>query len=347
MPNRATTKESTRVPGTWLPAGAPPVRVSAVDLVPLPGGAVLLAGGTGTGGAASAATAVFDPTGDSWAAGPELGVARQHHTTTALWHGHVLVAGGADTASAEVFDPVARRWTPTSPMTTVRNGHTATRLRDGRVLVAGGRGALTSAELYDPHTGGWTATGSMTDARTDHRAVLLDDGRVLVVGGLLPTDDSAAALTGCELYDPATGAWTATGDLRQPRAGHQAVLLFDHRVLVTGGDPVLAPDGSFDPHGLATAELFHPWIGTWRPAPPMPGGGRGGHRAITLRSGVVVVTGGTGTPRHHTALAFVAGTWFTLGRLVEGRGAHAMIELPDDRVLVAGGTATVGEVLIP
>ncbi|WP_410675216.1 DUF6603 domain-containing protein [Amycolatopsis sp. cmx-4-68] len=342
------------VPGTWLPAGTLPTPVSTVDIVALPSGAVLIAGGTDGTGAPTAATALFDPTGDSWAAGPPLGTPRQHHTTTALPDGRVLVAGGAETASAELFDPAGRRWTPTPSMAAARDGHSATRLPDGRVLVAGGRGALTSAELYDPKTGTWTGTGSMTDARTDHQAVLLADGRVLVVGGALPTDDHGAAPLGyCEVYDPRTQEWTPTGTLHQPRAGHQAVVLPDHRVLVTGGDPVLAPDGTLDPHSLATAELYDPKTGTWQVASPMPGGGRSGHRALALRSGAVLVTGGTGAPErtagYRSVLAFdpVGGTWSTLGALIAGRSAHAMTELPDDRVLAAAGTVGTGEVLIP
>jgi hypothetical protein len=194
----------------------------------------------------------------------------------------------------------------------------------------------------------------MTDARTDHQAVLLNDDRVLVVGGVLPTGDGGAApLAYCEVYDPTTREWTPTGTLHQPRAGHQAVALPDHRVLVTGGDPVLAPDGTLDPHSLATAELYDPKTGTWQAGPPMPGGGRSGHRALTLRSGAVLVTGGTGAPErtadYRSVLAFdpVGGTWSVLGGLITGRGAHAMTELPDDRVLVAAGTAGTGEVLIP
>jgi len=339
-------------PGTWLPAGTLRTPVSTVDMATLPSGAVLIAGGTDAAGAPTAATALFDPTGDSWADGPSLGVARQHHTTTPLLGGQVLVAGGSDLASAEVFDPAGRRWTPTPAMVAARHGHSATRLKDGRVLVAGGRGALTSAELYDPKTGTWTETGSMTDARTDHQAVLLADDRVLVIGGALPTGgDGAAPMAYCEVYDPKTREWTPTGTLHQPRAGHQAVVLLDDRVLVTGGDPVLAPDGTLDPHSLATAELYDPKTETWQVAPPMPGGGRSGHRALTLRSGVVLLTGGTGAPErtagYRSVLAFdPLGTWSTLDGLITGRSAHAMTELADDRVLVAAGADT-GEVLIP
>jgi hypothetical protein len=321
---------------------------------------------------------LFDPTADAWSSGPSLGVARQRHTTTRLSDGRVLVAGGQDgknapLAAAEVFDVATRHWTPTPTMATARHGHTATRLFDGRVLVTGGSGvrgdqedgALNSAELYNPATGEWTETGPMTDARTGHQAVLLNDHRVMVIGGVVQTGGGrATALTYCEIYDPNTREWTPTGSLREARAGHQAVALPTSEVLphggvlVTGGDPVVAADGTFDPHSLATAELYTPGTEKWTVAAPLTGGGRSGHRALVTRSGAVLVTGGTGAPERTAGYRSVivfdpkTDTWSVLGGLLLGRSEHAITELADDRVLVAAGTAGIettatGEVLIP
>ncbi|WP_405969214.1 hypothetical protein OG496_01610 [Streptomyces sp. NBC_00988] len=357
------------VPGTWSAAGVLPAPVSEVDLVPLATGRTLLAGGTDAAGAPAAATALFDPTSDSWAAGPPLHTARERHTTTGLTDGRVLVTGGRGAlASAEVFDPAEGAWTRVPAMGTARHGHTATRLRDGRVLVAGGSGvrpghedgALASAELYDPLTRTWTAAPPMTDARTGHQAVPLPDGRVLVVGGALPTGNGrASALAYCELYHPLTG-WSPTGSLAEARTGHQATLLPDGKVLVTGGDPVVASDGTLDPHSLASAELYNPVTGLWTAVAAMPGGGRSGHRCLLLRSGVVLLTGGSGAPElttgYRSALVYQPGddVWTTVAGLTLGRFGHAMTELADDRVLVAAGAAGpttdpagTGEVLIP
>ncbi|UOZ03055.1 DUF6603 domain-containing protein [Amycolatopsis sp. WQ 127309] len=353
------------VPGTWSDAGVLPVPVSEVDLVALATGRTLLAGGTDPAGAPVAATALFDPTADSWAPGPPLAAARRRHTTTGLADGRVLVAGGrgadAVLASAAVFDPAAGAWTPAADLGTARYGHSATRLPDGRVLVAGGSGvragqedgALASAELYDPATRTWTATPPMTEARTGHQAVPLPGGRVLVVGGATPAGNGRAdALTRCELYDPVLG-WSPTGSLAEARHGHQATLLPDGTVLVTGGDAVIGDDGTFDPHSLATAERYHPATGRWTAAAAMPGGGRSGHRSLVLRSGVVLVTGGTGAPEltagFRATLAYRPGddSWVTFAGLGHGRAGHAVTELADDRVLVAAGTTDPAEVLIP
>ncbi|MGW4523641.1 DUF6603 domain-containing protein [Amycolatopsis sp. NPDC004378] len=359
------------VPGTWSPAGVLPAPVSTVDAVPLTTGRVLLAGGTGPDGEAVATTTLFDPTADSWTAGAALGTARRRHTTTRLDDGRLLTAGGRGTdavlATAEVADPAASAWRPAAALGVARHGHSATKLLGGRVLVAGGSGvrpgqddgALTACEAFDPGTGTWAPLPPMTDARTDHQAVLLQNGDVLVVGGAVPRGNGRSGqLAYCEVFDRTREDWVVTGSLAQARTGHQATLLPDGTVLVTGGDPVVAPDGTLDPHGLATAERYDPKDGTWRPAAPMPGGGRTGHRALLLGSGLVLVTGGTGTPErtagYRSALLYhpETDTWTTVSGLLTGRSAHAVAALPDDRVLVAAGVAgpdpaATGEVLIP
>jgi len=352
------------VPGAWAPAGALPVAVSGAEPIRLATGKVLLAGGAGDGELVTKATALFDPVVNTWAAASALATARREHSTTMLADGRVLVVGGLDAsgvplASAEVYDPIAATWT-TLPvaLATARHGHSATLLTSGAVLVAGGTGdhALSTAELLVPEKGAWTrrAAASMTDARTGHRAVRLNDLTVLVIGGELTTGGRPAALAGCEIYHPATATaadtWTTTaGELGIPRRGHQATLLTDGSVLVTGGDPV-APrldfpqhdDPPLRPEGLRAAERYDPTARTWHPVADLPGG-RTMARAVSLRSGRVLVIGGTAGPARGIGYCGVVshnpadGTWTTTGVLVDGRWDFAAVELADGRVLVAGG----------
>ncbi|MEW2354303.1 DUF6603 domain-containing protein [Spirillospora sp. NPDC029432] len=351
-------------PGTWSVASPPPFTVSGTDAVRLTGGKVLIAGGADAAGKPVATAAVYDPVAATWAEGTRpLKTARWRHTTTRLADGRVVAAGGlgADAApltSAEVFEPVAGTWTtPTTPATpqgalkTARSGHSATVI-GGSLLVAGGTGsrgaALASAELLDPGTLTWTETAPMDCARTGHQAVLIDVGgadRVLVIGGALPTGDGERAVAFCELYDPATRTWTPTGSLHTPRKGHQATVLADGRVLVTGGDAVPAMPYRVD--SLATAELYDPNTGTWSRAGDLPGGGRSGHRSVRTPTGAVVL-GGTGRPRatagYRGAAVFDAGsgTWTATGALDVGRYDFAAVDLADGRVLAVGGLALAG-----
>jgi len=53
-----------------------------------------------------------------------------------------------------------------------------------------------------------------------------------------------------ELYDPATGSWSVTGSMNDPRLGFTLTLLPDGQVLAAGGDG-----------GTSTAELYVPPTG--------------------------------------------------------------------------------------
>src|SRR4030095_10018389 len=151
------------------------------------------------------------------------------------------------------------QWTMTGSLNTARSLHTATLLLNGQVLVVGGGGneLLDSAELFDPNTGTWNVTGHLKTARFLHTATLLSDGRVMVAGGWVGQSVQTRAVTNtAELYDPATGTWSATGTMTVARGGHTATLLSNGKVLITGGGDMFSP--SFN-----QTELYDPASDTW------------------------------------------------------------------------------------
>jgi N-acetylneuraminic acid mutarotase len=177
--------------------------------------------------------------------------------------------------------------------------------------------------------------------------VLIDGGKVHVVGGAVTTGAGEVPLAYCEIYDPETGAWTPTGSMTTPRAGHQATALPDGTVLVTGGaGPVVAADGTVRTSPVDTAERYDPATGEWTIVARMPGG-RGRHRAVLLPTGVVVVIGGAGTvpTAGYRSVATYdprTNTWAGTGALAVGRWDFAAVALADGRILIAGGHARAG-----
>jgi hypothetical protein len=328
-------------------------------------GRVLVAGGYALGDVPLASASIFDPTTGAFSPTGSMAEARGMHTATRLADGRVLIAGGGPVSwldtntgsyltTAELYDPATGTFSPTGRMTSAREDHTATLLADGRVLLVGGNDlgshAVASAEIYDPRTGTFSPTGSMAIPRGFHTATLLPDGRVLIAGG-----DSAAwvdagpYLATAELYDPRTGTFSPTGSMAEGRAYHDATLLRDGRVLMTGG----VTYGGGDARGLtslASAELYDPKTGRFSPTGSMTDG-RVYHAATLLADGRVLVAGGCHDGRvyannpHFLATAEVydpaTGTFSRTGSMAEGRTWQAAAALADGQVLVTGGYGDV------
>jgi hypothetical protein len=297
----------------------------------------------------------FSPTGN-------LVHEREFHTATLLADGTVLVAGGnesepycnAGSNFAELYNPALGSFAPTSSMTDRRYAHTSTLLQNGKVLITGGFSfdqsacfdastspPLISAELYDPSNGSFAPTGSMTEARGAHTATLLSSGKVLIVGGGNTGGGrppfAGDGLATAEVYDPATGTFTPTGNMSATRIGQTATLLLDGRVLIAGG---IRSGQSGSPR--ATAELYDPLTGTFTVAKTMTSP-RAGHTATLLPDGKVLVTGGftdstlVGTDTAEIYDPAKASFLATNKPMAAGRWAHTATLLPDSTVLLFGG----------
>ncbi len=217
-----------------------------------------------------------------------------------------------------------------------RADHTSTLLTDGRVLIAGGmveNGVfLNSAELFDPVKGTFVATGGMQSRRVGHSATLLPNGKVLIVGGLAGRifEGGPGVVATAELYDPATGHFTAAPPMSAPRTGHAAVLLPNGKVLVAGGTDKNDND-------LASAEIYDPAANRWNATGSMLTR-RVARAAVVLKDGRVLVTGG-GEGRNLAEIYDPASaTWHAAGNMTSPRVKHAATLLPDGRVLITGGS---------
>ena len=311
-------------------------------------------------------TTVSSPTGN-------LQDGRWFHTATLLPTGKVLVAGGAVEAdygsctagkdSAELYDSALGTFASTATMTNRRYAQTSTLLQDGAVLITGGFSfdfsacdqdgtspALSSAEIYDPSNGSFAPTGSMAEVRGGHTATLLTNGKVLIAGGdniggdVLPLVYFDGSVT-AEVYAPATGLFTSTGNMVTPRVGQTATLLANGDVLIAGGW------SASQNTSIAAAELYHPATGAFTPTGSMTSP-RTGHTATLLPDGKVLIAGGA----HDRTLAEsdsaeiydpATGSFLATGSMAEKRCSHTATLLPNGTVLFAGGGSIVAEIYDP
>lgn len=290
-----------------------------------------------------------------WSTTGDLRTARINHTATLLRDGKALIAGGWDgsreLASVELYLPNEGVFTEGPNLHEGRTNHTATLLANGDVLVVGGQfqgRGLASAEIYHPGQGTWTNAASLHVARSYHTATLLANGQVLVTGGtrVVPPPvfpqgaPPGSALDLAELYDPGTGKWTVTDNLHTARYVHNAILLRDGKVMVTGG---LGAGGGDEL--LASVELFDPSSRTWTTGKslitPLVG-----HTSTLLANGQVLIAGGKPTIQSDTSEAELylpaSGTWKSTGSLHQERNAHTATTLPNGQILVAGGVNASG-----
>ena len=180
----------------------------------------------------------------------------------------------------------AGNFTAVGNMTTARAEQTATLLSNGKVLIAGGEGDgfqdLASAELYDPSTRTFAPTGSMITPRYAHSATLLADGRVLIAGGR-QDGTRGTSVFGAEIYDPSTGAFTATGDLTSIGGEVYAS---------PSGVTTLLTDGRVFVAATNNAEIYDPQSGTFTPTGPYANLSDAYGTTVTLlTNGKVLVTG--------------------------------------------------------
>ena len=133
-------------------------------------------------------------------------------------------------------------WKLAGSMSTDRRFGGDARLRDGRILAVGGTNTTgvdgtasvfyATAEIYDPVTATWTAANGLT---TGGRALFSGAGlpkwKILLTGGW----NGSAALSSADVYDPDTEFFSATGYMNIARMEHRSTMLFDGRVLITGG----------------------------------------------------------------------------------------------------------------
>ncbi len=327
-------------------------------------GRVLVSGGFGrlpNGNiVVSPAAQIYDPSTGTWSATGNMHLGRYAHTSTLLRDGRVLVAGGNKnsvdlgntfgslvTEFAEVYDTVTGQFSNTNnTMNEQRSYHTATLLGDGRVLITGGDLGGNTAELFDPVNLTFRRTHTdMSGFRTHHTATLLQDGRVLLAGGgQFGCNNFERPYFSTEIYNPLTEQFSDSASMVVRRSDHQAALLPDGRVLITGGVTFNACRVT-DPQD--SAEIVDPAAGSSTLLASHMCSPRSSFQMVPLPDGHVLATGGYVQPGSRVATACsdlfdpVSRTFTPTPPMSVARAGHVMVVLPDARVLTALGSPNI------
>jgi hypothetical protein len=239
------------------------------DLVQLPDGRVLLAGGSTAGGVPFPTTRILDPAGGTFRPAGQTKHQRWYPGLAVMADGKVLVAGGVSrylgsggrVDGTETYDPATNVWTenPTTPVPAdslppeprlmlTPNGKM---FYPGSGQSIGPESEATAAlwglqRFYDPTTGRWEIAGrspwGFRDTATSVMLPLLppyEKARILTFGGLTgpaPAGGMGVSLSTLTTVDQSGQVTNAvTGSTNFPRWFSSALPLPDGTVLAVGG----------------------------------------------------------------------------------------------------------------
>jgi hypothetical protein len=130
---------------------------------------------------------------------------------------------------------------------------------NGQVFYAGPE--VTTRYLSTSGTGAWTtvANTNFTAVREYAPVVMYDKGKIITIGGGDPPTNTAEVID----LNSSTPSWRFVGSMKFKRRQHNATILPDGKVLVTGGSSAAGFDTSTSP--VLQAEMWDPATGVFTP----------------------------------------------------------------------------------
>lgn len=281
--------------GCWGTATSAPTVVLDAAGVAVDDKAYVIGGKNGSGHLST--LFIYDTANDAWTQGANFPGPGVENPAAVVLGGQVYIFGGSTSPfsgavnSAAVYNPGAGTWTPLASMPTARGGATA-QVIDGKIHVVGGMGSagdsLAVVEIYDPATDSWSAGAPLT-TRRDNPGSAVVEGKLYIFGGRTRNADGVTengTLQSMEMYDPATGAWTAKASMPTGRRTF-SVGLVNGRIQVIGGEQ----NSNTTTGVFAQNEEYDPVTDTWRglTAAPVP---KHGAATATIGDRVYVIGGG-------------------------------------------------------
>ena len=253
-------------------------------VVILPNGDVMV-----TGGLSDQQTSIYDPTTNSWSAGPQMNIGRGYQGMTLLSNGQAFTLGGSwsgglgtapDGKLGEVWSPTGgwRELTgvPATPMYTQDAQGVYRADNEGWFIATSGGKVLQAGPSSQMNWITTSGTGSITPAGTrgnspdamNGDAVYYDIDKVITMGGSPSYQDSNATNSAYEIQigsppnnSSPTPQVTQVGSMNYARAFANSVVLPNGQVVTMGGQTYAVPFS--DENSILNAELWDPSTGNF------------------------------------------------------------------------------------
>jgi hypothetical protein len=255
-------------------------------------GRLLIAGGHIESGVGLSSARAYNAFTNTWTSLPNMNEGRWYPTATTLGNGDVVViSGDVDNTIGvnrlpQVFEAGSGTWRNlTNAVLSITRYPRMFLAPNGRVFNAGP--SAVTRYLDTAGTGAWTVVGNRSLGSRDYApAVMYDEGKVLFVGGGDPPTDGAEVID----LNQTNPAWRTVAPMATARRQHNATLLPDGKVLITGGTSGPGFDNETTP--VFAAEIWDPASETWSTMASAQAHRRYHSTALLLPDGRVLTTGG-------------------------------------------------------
>jgi hypothetical protein len=213
---------------------------------------------------------IFDPFTNVWTnVLDDMNAGRWYPTNVTLANGDVLVVAGQIDTAPEVMNPLPQVWQAASETwRSLTNAELVLPLYPYMYVAPNGRvfnaGPNQIARYLDTSgSGTWTVVANNRVGTLEQgSSVMYDPGKVLIVGGgLQEAPSNTAQVIDLTIASP---AWRSVTPMASARRHHNATLLADGTVFVTGGSNSTNPDLWDDQTGAVyAAEMWNPQTEAW------------------------------------------------------------------------------------
>ncbi len=216
-------------------------------------------------------SAFYDPASDRWSAGPVMNNGRWYPTAVTLPDGKAFVASGSfptgplqPPPNGSAVNPfpqilengVWKNLTSFNSLPLFPRFHVAP---SGSLFMSGSNATTFLFQNFEATAGAWVAVGQRTVENADYApSVMFDVGKVVYIGG-----GSTSGVVEVIDLNNAKPTWTPVTPMKFPRRQHNATILPDGTVLVTGGSRGTGFNDLDNGLPVHIPELWDPKTGTW------------------------------------------------------------------------------------